>query len=78
MFKLILTIECDICGQPLEHIATSCDRDPTAWEYLPAILEATAEGRGWDVFPGHRCDDCIPDVSAHAAKEASLDDDTPF
>lgn len=58
MFKLIVLVECDVCGEPFDRIATSADRDPVAWEHLTAILEARADNNGWDVYSAHRCYDC--------------------
>ena len=59
MFKLIVLVECDICGELFDRIATSADRDPAAWENLPAILEARAESSSWHVYSAHYCYDCV-------------------
>ena len=64
MFKVILMIDCNICGQPFDHIATSCGRDPLAWKSLSDDLESTAESRGWSFYrSAHHCEYCISDVA---------------
>jgi len=59
MFKMILMIDCDICGECFEQVALSCDRNPKAWQYMVADLKASAETSGWDLHRSHQCDACI-------------------
>ena len=77
MFKVIVMIDCNICGQPFDSVATSVSRDPMEWKALALDLEYAAEGRGWSFYrSAHHCDDCVSDVAfslrqaADEAKEA--------
>jgi len=77
MFKVIVMIDCNICGQPFDCVATSASRDPMNWKALSQDLEDTAESRGWSFYrSAHHCDYCISDVqfslrqSADEAREA--------
>jgi hypothetical protein len=73
MLKVILMIDCNICGQPFDRIATSTDRDPMTWKSLSLDLEAMAEQRGWSFHrSAHHCDYCVPDV-ALASVQAPAD-----
>lgn len=92
MLKVILMIDCNICGQNFNSITTSSDRDPVAWEFLAQSLEYRAERRGWTLSgPAHHCDYCVTDVmlagrgagekAVHAAKkmqEIEDDNECPF
>ena len=63
MLKVILMIDCNICGQNFNSIITSSDRHPAAWEFLAQGLEYQAESRGWTISgPAHHCDYCVTDV----------------
>lgn len=74
MFKVIVMIDCNICGQPFDRIATSASRDPLEWKALACDLEYAAEGRGWSFYrSAHHCDYCVSDVAfslRQAADEA--------
>ena len=74
MFKVIVMIDCNICGQPFDSVATSASRDPMEWKALASDLEYAAEGRGWSFYrSAHHCDHCISDVAfslRQAADEA--------
>jgi hypothetical protein len=64
MLNIILLIDCNICGQPFDRIATSSDDDPFAWKSLSMDLEGTAVDCGWSFHrSAHYCDHCMPDVS---------------
>jgi hypothetical protein len=64
MFKIIVIIDCNICGQPFDHIATSSERDPLSWKSLALDLEYTSERAGWSRYrSAHHCSDCITDVA---------------
>lgn len=67
MLKLIVMVVCDKCGESFEPVAVSCDRDPSAWDYLTASIEARAEDSGWNLTAAthrlindhkHTCPDC--------------------
>jgi hypothetical protein len=63
MLKVILMLDCNMCGQPFDRVATSTDRDPLAWKPLACDLEYSAELRGWSFHRGaHYCDYCVSDV----------------
>jgi hypothetical protein len=56
MLKLILMLDCNICGQPFDRVAASTDRDPVAWKSLACDLEYNAENSGWSFQRGaHYC-----------------------
>jgi len=64
MLKVVLIIDCDICGQPFNRIATSNCDDPLAWKALSQNLEDTAENCGWSSLrSAHYCEFCMSDVS---------------
>jgi hypothetical protein len=64
MFKVILMIDCNICGEPFDCIATSVDRDPLAWKSLSQDLEDTSLTRGWSFYrSAHHCSYCITDIA---------------
>ena len=66
MFKVILMIDCNICGQPFDSIATSTDRESMQWKSLSLDLEDAAQRRGWSFYrSAHHCDFCISDAALH-------------
>lgn len=72
MLKVILMLDCNICGQPFDRVATSTDRDPLAWKPLACDLEYSAERRGWSFQRGaHYCEYCVSDVELATIKPAS-------
>jgi len=71
MLKIIVIIDCDICGESFERIAISTDRNPQAWEHLPLLLAAEAEMRGWDCHSADYCYDCIPEFDCHQVSTES-------
>ena len=75
MFKIIVMIDCNICGQPFDRIASSTHPDPLSWKALALDLENTAEGTGWSFYrSAHHCEHCITDVAfslRQAAAEAA-------
>ena len=71
MIKVIVMIDCNICGQLFDHIATSCERDPLAWKAMSVDLEDEAENSGWSFYrSAHHCGYCISDV-AFALRQAA-------
>jgi hypothetical protein len=71
MFQIILMIDCNICGQPFDHIAASTDPDPMAWKALCLDLEDEAEACGWSFYrSAHHCTYCISDI-AFALRQAA-------
>ena len=81
MLKIIIVINCDICGQSFDHIATSIDGNPMVWDYLLMDLEYRAERCCWSCYSGHHCPSCMTDIpidSQHVADvsaEASEEND---
>lgn len=64
MFKVILMINCNICGQPFDRVATSSVPDPLSWKALSQDLEDEAEACGWSFYrSAHHCAFCIADVT---------------
>jgi hypothetical protein len=64
MFKIILMLDCNICGQPFDHVAVSTEVDPMAWKALSSDLEDEAEDCGWSFYrSAHHCSHCIADVT---------------
>lgn len=64
MLKVIMTIDCNTCGQPFEGIATSRELDPLSWKSLSLDLEDTAASTGWFFFRNaHYCDYCVSDAA---------------
>lgn len=79
MLKLTVMIECDHCRETFHRIAVSTDRDPSAWDSLPLLLEATAEAAGWNTYFTHQCTDCAPEIIDDTELEDdALDDTIPF
>jgi hypothetical protein len=71
MLKIIVIIDCDVCGESFERIAISTDRNPQAWGPLPLLLAAEAEMRGWDCHSADYCHDCIPEFDCHQVSAES-------
>jgi hypothetical protein len=64
MLKVIVMLDCNICGKPFENIATSDTHDPLAWKALAHDLEDTAENHGWSLYrSAHHCELCMADVT---------------
>jgi len=75
MLKVILMIDCNICGQPFGRIASSTDRDPQAWKCLALDVEYAAERSGWSMLrSAHHCGYCVTDamLSGQTAAEKTL------
>lgn len=65
MIKVIMMLDCNICGQPFEEIVASTQLDPLSWKSLSLDLEYTAQSSGWFFFRNsHFCNYCITDVAA--------------
>jgi hypothetical protein len=80
MLKVILIIDCNICGQPFDRIVTSCDRDPMAWKSLSSDLEYKAECRGWSFHrSAHHCEYCVSDAQLSEQQVITqIEEDVPF
>lgn len=64
MLKVIAMLDCNICGQLFERIATCTSPDPMTWKAMSLDLEDTAEQCGWSFYrSAHHCDHCISDVA---------------
>lgn len=76
MLKVILMLDCNICGQPFREVAASTDRDPLAWKPLACELEYNAEGSGWSCHRGaHYCDYCVTDEDIASVAPATSEPD---
>ncbi len=63
MLKVILMLDCNLCGQPFNRVTSSTDRDPINWKSLSLDLEYAAEESGWSSHRAtHYCDYCVTDV----------------
>jgi hypothetical protein len=82
MLKVMVMIDCNICGQPFDHVATSSDRDPQAWKSLSCDLEYKAERSGWSFHrSAHHCDYCVSDAQIsgrQADQHTRQDEELPF
>ena len=59
MLKIIVMIDCNICGQPFDRVSASTDRDPMTWKGLAEDVEYKALCRGWGLLrAAHHCDWC--------------------
>ncbi len=64
MLRVIITLDCNTCGQPFEGIETTKELDPLGWKARLQDLEDTAEASGWFFFRGgHYCDYCVSDAA---------------
>jgi hypothetical protein len=80
MLKLLLTLECDSCGDCFEHVTTTTDGNPTNWEYLLPMLEYKAQNCSWYCQSAHYCYSCCnnqdsPSSTAFSTHPTSIDDD---
>jgi hypothetical protein len=82
MLKVIVMIDCNICGQPFDHVSTSTDRDPMAWKCLAEDLEYQAIRNGWCLLrSAHHCNWCANEPKfdyTQAEKEDQEKDTLPF
>ncbi len=58
MFKILISIQCDDCGDTHDTSVLSKNIDPLAWKTDADSLRADAEGNGWDFFKTIRCQYC--------------------
>jgi hypothetical protein len=67
MIKVIVMIDCDICGYPLEQSASSCDPDAYVWGSVASDLEVVALENGWDLHrKGITCPACLLEAEMEA------------
>jgi hypothetical protein len=75
MLKVIIMLDCNICGQLFDGVVTSSELDPLDWKVMSLDLEDDAERSGWSFYrSAHHCDHCVTDVAfslRQAADEAS-------
>jgi len=63
MLKVIIMIDCNICGQPFDRVATTKEREPLVWKALSLDLEDEAMNRGWGFLRScHYCEHCVVTV----------------
>lgn len=70
MFKLVVILECDMCGDTFHRMATSTDRNPEAWDDLSLLLVAKAENACWNCYSAHHCPSCIETLSPSSEHSA--------
>jgi hypothetical protein len=59
MLKVVVMIDCNICGQLFDRVCVSSDRDPMAWKAMSMDLEYRAKECGWNFNrSAHHCDWC--------------------
>jgi hypothetical protein len=64
VFKIIVMIDCNVCGRPFDQIATSSEPDPLWWKSLSLDLEDVSQDSGWSFFrSAHYCGDCVSDAA---------------
>ena len=70
MLKVIFTIDCDFCREPMETAAVCCDFETLVWESFAWDLRIYAETQGWDYdekrnrFLCSQCAEQIEEVKA--------------
>jgi hypothetical protein len=70
MLRVILMLDCNICGQPFDRVVTSGDRDPLSWKSLSLDLEDAALNCGWSFCrSAHYCDYCMSDCQLASLQE---------
>lgn len=61
--EVILTNDCNICGNAFNRIAASADSNPMSWKDLSIDLEARIQRCGWAIYSCvHCCNDCIANM----------------
>lgn len=58
MFKILISIQCEDCGDTHDISVLSKRVDPFAWQTDAETLQTDAEGLGWDFFKTVRCPYC--------------------
>ena len=70
MIRILVTLDCNVCGHPFDRIGISTSVDPLEWKSLSLDLEYQAQSTGgWFFFrAAHHCDYCAsdPDYAALA------------
>lgn len=70
MLKVILMIDCNVCGQPFDRLLTSSEKDSFSWKSLSLDLEDAAMDCGWSFWrSAHYCDYCMTDVGLSLLQE---------
>ena len=68
MLKLLILLECDDCGQPLEQATVCCAQDPLHLEESIEAMMFEAQEKGWSLYKHHcRCLRCGVQQDAEAA-----------
>ncbi len=77
MLKVIVMLDCNLCGRLFDHVSATEDRDPANWKSLCLDLEYTAEKNGWICHrSAHHCDYCITDAMVADGKLSTIYDDS--
>ncbi len=59
MFKVLLLIDCDECGEPLDRSTVCSGRTPEIWDAELEELVFEAANEGWDFYMNSsRCPQC--------------------
>ena len=59
MLKLVIVLECDHCGMPLEQATVCSVRDPMLWEESIEAMMFEAAEKGWSFSKRNcRCLEC--------------------
>lgn len=63
MFKVIIMLDCNICGQTFDRVATTTEKEVLVWKALSLDLEDDAINRGWGFLRScHYCEHCVVSV----------------
>ena len=63
MLKVIVLLECDLCGGLYAQSMATADTDGLMWACLADEVQGNAEQSGWDLFRGrHVCYGCLNDA----------------
>lgn len=58
MFKILISIQCEECGDCHSLSVLSKEIDPLTWQTDASTLQTDAESAGWDFFAKVRCPYC--------------------
>ena len=62
MLKVLFSIDCDFCHEPLETAAVCCDFEYLVWQSFAWDLTTYACGEGWEYDENRnmfRCPECV-------------------
>ena len=73
MFKTIMILDCNICGQPFNRVVTSASKDPFTWKSLSLELEDSAVNCGWTLCrSAHYCEHCVTHLDFESLSKKDL------